>query len=161
MIHLEQFNQSDFQQLKNWISNEEELLQFAGTIFKFPLTDKQLLQYIRTEDVIPYKIVLNSTNEIIGHCELNLEKGNRRLSRILIGDKHQRGKSIGEAVVRKMAEQLFTYPETSQVDLNVYDWNQSAIRCYQKVGFTINPNKSSETIVNGKIWKGLNMILKK
>lgn len=50
-------------------------------------------------DKRPLKVILNSTNETIGHCELNFENGNNRLSRVLIGNKNVRGQKIGEQII--------------------------------------------------------------
>ncbi len=46
MIILQKFTSSDFELLKSWVKTEEELIQFAGTIFTFPLSDEQLKQYL-------------------------------------------------------------------------------------------------------------------
>lgn len=31
----------------------------------------------------------------------------------------------------------------SNIKLNVFDWNLSAIKCYENAGFKTNPNKNS------------------
>lgn len=159
MIRLEKFTESDFDTLISWVKNEEDLNQFAGPIFSFPLTKKQLRRYIKMADKKPFKIILDKTNKTIGHCELNFEKGNNRLSRILIGDQNARGKGYGKIIVSQMVNMLFENPAIDEVDLNVYDWNIGAIKCYQNVGFKIVPHNFNEQEVNGNIWKSLNMKL--
>ena len=52
MIKLEPFVQSDFQQLINWIDNEELLIQWCGSLFSFPLTMRSLEWYVRDTNVI-------------------------------------------------------------------------------------------------------------
>ena len=159
MIELQPFIEDDFETFKSWIESSEELFQFAGPIFMFPLTDEQLRKYIELKDKKPLKVVLLSTNETIGHCELNYENGNRRLSRILVGRKDLRGKRIGERIVYEMAKLFFQDPEVDMVDLNTFFWNKAAINCYEKVGFTINPKKSEIMSVNGNEWAKINMTL--
>jgi len=161
MIELKPFTELDFETFKSWIHTEEELFQFAGPIFSFPLTNKQLLDYIKMTDKKPLKVILKSTNQTIGHCEINFQNGVNRLSRILIGDKSLRGKKIGEQIVKQMATILFEDPSINEVDLNVFDWNKAALKCYENVGFRINPDQTNKMIVNGKIWTTLNMILKR
>jgi RimJ/RimL family protein N-acetyltransferase len=161
MIELRPFTEYDFATLKSWIHSEEELVQFAGPIFSFPLTDEQLWNYIQMTDKRPFKVVLVSTNETIGHCELNFENGINRLSRILVGRKELRGQKIGEQIVRKMVDLLFQDPKVNEVDLNAFEWNKGAVRCYEKVGFEINHEKTDKFPVNGKIWTRLNMSLKR
>lgn len=159
MIKLQPFTENDFDLFKSWIDNEEELFQFAGPIFSYPLTDEQLTGYIKMTDKKPLKVVLNSTQETIGHCELNHENGNNRLSRILIGKKELRGQKIGEQVVRKMVELLFQNPKINEVDLNVFDWNKGAIKCYKKAGFRINPKATTTHTKHGNVWTAINMVL--
>lgn len=114
------------------------------------MTDRKLL-----------KVILNSTNETIGHCELNFENGNYRLSRILVGNKDLRRQKIGEEIVRKMVDLFLLDQDVKEVDLNVFEWNKGAIRCYEKVGFRIDHDKTDELTVNGKISTILNMVLKR
>lgn len=161
MIELKPFTENDFDTFKSWIHSEEELYQFAGPIFSYPVTDQQLRDYIQMTDRKPLKVVLIATNKTIGHCELNFENGKYRLSRILVGDKNLRGQKVGEQIVRKMVDLFFQNEQVNEVDLNVFDWNKRAIKCYEKVGFKINPNKTGEMIVKGKVWTKLNMILKR
>ncbi len=161
MIELKPFTEEDFEPIKSWVSNAEELFQFAGPIFSFPLTDAQLRKYLDMEDKKPFKVVLKNTKETIGHCELNYENGNHRLSRILVGIKDLRGKGIGEQIVSEMVQLFFQNPEINEVDLNTFDWNKAAIHCYEKVGFKINPEKSDKMTINGKEWTRINMSLKR
>jgi len=46
MIKLEPFTSKDFLRLINWMDSERELVQFAGPIFSYPLTENQLTEYI-------------------------------------------------------------------------------------------------------------------
>lgn len=161
MIRLEPFTRKDFETFKSWIKDEEELFQFAGPILSFPIVDEELQKYLETPYLKPLKVVLDSNNKSIGHCELNFENGNHRLSRILIGDKTLRGQKVGEQIVQKMVELFFQDPKVNEVDLNVFDWNVGAIKCYEKVGFTINHENTDTMVVNGKTWTRLNMSLKR
>lgn len=161
MIKLYPFTENDFSIFKSWIHNEEELMQFAGAIFSYPLTDKQLTAYIKMVDRKPFKIVLKSTNQIIGHCELNFENGNNRLSRILIGQKELRGQKIGEHVVREMVNLLFQNPKITEIDLNVFNWNKAAIKCYEKVGFKTLHNNTSQISTKAGVFTKLNMVLQR
>ena len=56
MVTLDKFTNTDFASLKQWIKSEEELIQFAGTIFNYPLTDSQLENYLKQKDLEPFKI---------------------------------------------------------------------------------------------------------
>ena len=47
MIELKPFTENDFEIFKAWAANAEELFQFAGPVFSFPLTDEQLRNYLK------------------------------------------------------------------------------------------------------------------
>jgi hypothetical protein len=45
MIELQNFGEEDFDRLISWIKDEDEMIQFAGPAFTYPLTREQLLKY--------------------------------------------------------------------------------------------------------------------
>lgn len=161
MIQLEKFTKDDFDKFISWIDSEEELVQFAGPLFTYPLSHEQLNNYLLQQKKSPYKIRSIETSEIIGHCELNFENELPRLSRILIGEKSLRNKGIGTLVMHQLINLLFKTTTHTAVDLSVFDWNLNAIACYKKIGFTIRPELKSSMIVSGKNWDAFNMILRR
>ena len=82
MVELLEFSEDNFDLFKSLIIDKEQLFQFAGSIFSYPVTNEQLLKYIQMTDRKPFKVVLNSTNETIGHCEMNFENGTPRDLRV-------------------------------------------------------------------------------
>jgi len=162
MIHFLPFTADDFDTFKSWISDREELIQFAGTGFSWPISNKQLEKYINDPSVHPYKVVHNESNKTIGHCELYIpEDGIPKLCRIIIGDKSYRGKGIGSLIVKELLKLAFEITDSDRAELNVYDWNINAFNCYRKNGFVVNPAKQKTMFVNGKKWVSLNMVISK
>ncbi len=161
MIKLEPFTRLDFNRLISWIDSEEDLIQFAGPALTFPLTEDQLYKYLENQNTNAYKIVELSSQKVIGHCEIYLSETSAKLCRILIGDKSFRGKGFGFDAVNLMLYKCFNEFNYSLVELNVYDWNIGAIKCYEKAGFVVNPKKSKTIEVNNKIWTSINMFIKK
>ena len=159
MIHFQRFEAIDFDRLKSWITSEKELIQFAGPIFTFPLTDDQLEKYCTSNKREVFKIVLDETSEVIGHCEFNYENELPRISRVLIGDEKVRNRGIGTEIVRKMSVELFKNSEISKIDLNVFAWNDRAIHCYEKLGFRINATTVFGQPIEGEMWENHNMVL--
>lgn len=159
VIHFQPFTFNDFERLKSWISSEKELIQFAGPIFSHPLTNEQLEKYIASKDRKVCKIILDETAEIIGHCEFNFENGIHRISRVLIGDERFRNRGIGTEVIVKMSREFFNDKAVEAIDLNVFAWNDRAIKCYENIGFKINITTLFERKVDGEIWENHNMIL--
>jgi RimJ/RimL family protein N-acetyltransferase len=161
MIELKPFNKNDFQRLINWSSTEVILIQFAGPIFKFPLTIEQLENYVNARDRLPFKVIDSKTQDIIGHAEIlsTCDSKTLKICRILIGDESKRGKGFGQKIIEELLKICFIDKKMNTVELNVFNWNTGAIMCYEKIGFKINPSKSFKSEVDGNIWTALNMII--
>ncbi|MEJ7780848.1 MAG: GNAT family protein [Daejeonella sp.] len=144
MITLAYFTKDDFETLLNWIPNEELLLNWAGTQFRFPLTAKKLEGYIQEandfdrSDKFIYKAVDSESGQPVGHISLTaVNRYNRsaRITRVLVGDIAARGQGIGEQMVNALMKIGFEQLHLHRMSLGVYDINESAIRCYSKCGF--------------------------
>lgn len=118
--------------------------------------------YISDKKRYPFKVISIDTGEKIGHAEV-YTSGNRvaKLCRILIGDKKRRGEGIGEVIVKRLVEFSFKKLDALRIELNVCEWNTSAIKCYEKVGFIISPVISNITKFKNHEWTSINMTLDK
>ncbi len=162
MIKLKPFEKEDFEKLISWVGSGELLIQFAGFVFKYPLTKEQLRAYISDNKRHAFKTVNSETNETIGHAEIYLvEPKVALLCRILVGNEECRGKGLGQQIMRQLITYSFEKFNVGMVELNVFDWNTSAIKCYEKAGFKVNPDKVKTAEVNGVVWTAVNMTLQK
>ncbi len=137
MLKLEPFTQDDFSKLISWIDTKRELVQFAGDLFTYPLSEDQLHAYLSQEKLVAKKIIHIESGEVIGHCELNFLNEYPRLSRILIGNKQNRGLGYGAKIIRLMIDAIQKEIPTKQVELRVFGYNTNAIKLYKKEGFVI------------------------
>lgn len=143
MIELKYFEQSDFKQLIEWSGSPEFLMQWSGPSFTYPLDESQLINYINeanTEDsnIFIYKAILTSTGKTIGHVSLvNLDRKNNsaRIGRVLLGDTSVRGQGLGVKMIEEVLRIAFEDLKLHRVSLGVFDFNKSAIACYEKAGF--------------------------
>jgi len=74
----------------------------------------------------------------IGHIELaRIDRRNRSatLSRVLVGEPSRRGQGAGLEMVRQALRIGFEHVGLHRVDLVVFDFNASAIACYESAGF--------------------------
>ena len=158
MLIIEKFTVDDYFILDNWIQSEEELVQFAGPFFKFPLTIEQIEHYLGDEKRQVFKFISHDIEIPIGLAELySHSKEANKVARVLIGDKSYRGKGIGTQLIHWLVEYSFQHDEKKWVILNVYDWNEAAIRCYEKVGFKRTIGTSMISKVGKKMWKAIEM----
>lgn len=143
MVELKYFERSDFKQLINWIDSPAFLLQWGGPGFGYPLNDTQLEKYIENAnnenaETMVYKVIDNETGDTIGHISLGkIDRKNKsaRVGKVLVGDKNTRGKGIGQQMIKEILKIAFDELQLHRVSLGVFDFNVSAITCYEKAGF--------------------------
>ncbi|KAA0788805.1 GNAT family N-acetyltransferase [Bacillus sp. BPN334] len=138
VIKLKQFTRTDFKQLINWIDCEEFLIQWSGNVFTYPLHEQQLEKYIECKNTLAFKVIDEETIKVIGHISLgqidNINKS-ARIGKVLVGDTKMRGRSIGKHMIKAVLQIAFKELKLHRVTLGVYDFNTSAISCYEKIGF--------------------------
>ncbi|MFL5742601.1 MAG: GNAT family N-acetyltransferase [Flavisolibacter sp.] len=161
MIRLEKCDQSCYDTLISWVDSAEALMQFAGPAFTFPLTKEQLEKSLSDNKRFAFKVVDVGTALPIGQAEIYLSEKSAYLGSILIGNKRLRGKGVGKGIVSQLLAYAFDVLAQTKVELNVFDWNTGAIKCYEKVGLCINPSKRATRKVSGQTWTAINMFIDK
>ncbi len=145
-IQLEYFTRNDYDQLIGWVSDERSLINWTGSMFSFPLNHNSLDWYMENSnipgksEVLIYKAVDAATGDVVGHISLGgFSQKNRsgRISRVLVGNTAQRGLGICQSMVKEITRIGFEDLNLHRISLGVFSYNEAAIRCYQKAGFTI------------------------
>ena len=158
MITLEEFTPADFARLISWISDDTMLTQFAGPIFQYPLTEAQLYDYINAPLRRPFCV--RHQHRTVGHAEIMLsEDGVAKLCRLLIGAPEDRGRGLGEQMVRALVAICWKKYAVKAVELNAYEWNMAALRCYEKVGFVRQSPITTTCPKGGPPWRIVHMML--
>ena len=125
------------------MDSAESLMQFAGPGFTYPLTRQQLDKSLSDENRLAFKLVGTGSEMMVGYAEIYLTPESAYLGRILIGNPLDRGKGLGSQLVTLLVTYAFTVLAKAKVQLNVFEWNTGAIRCYEKAGFKWNLEKKS------------------
>ncbi|MFD6843622.1 GNAT family N-acetyltransferase, partial [Bacillus cereus] len=94
--------------------------------------------YIESANTLAFKVVDEETSDVIGHISLgqidNINKS-ARIGKVLVGNTKMRGRSIGKHMMKAVLHIAFDELKLHRVTLGVYDFNTSAISCYEKIGF--------------------------
>lgn len=143
MIELQYFTEADFEQLINWFDSKKEYIQWGGGGFGYPLTHDKLKSHIKDGNKegsksLIYKVVEKESGKAVGHISLeSIDRENRsaRVCRVLVGEDTMRGNGVGEAMMYEILTIAFDQLNLHRVSLGVYDFNHSAIKCYEKAGF--------------------------
>ena len=158
MIKLKPFAKDDYENLIAWINSEDLLVQIAGRQMTFPVTSEQLDISQSDRNRIAFSIINEETGRSVGHCELYRLENSAKIDRLIIGDPSMKGKGLCGPIIRLLLEYGFNILDQQQIELNVFEWNNVAIRCYEKAGFRKNPEKTMEFQLDGKEkWIAFNM----
>ncbi|WP_313214206.1 GNAT family protein [Soonwooa sp.] len=108
-----------------------------------------------------YTFSVFKNEKLIGHAQIFEIENSFLLGRILIGEKENRGQGYGQMIVESLLDFGFKKFNNKNAELNVFDWNISAIKYYEKIGFRISPDLKKEVQINNKIWTSVNMTMVK
>lgn len=126
------------QKNKEWLEKEQEK---AGTTqFTFPL------RTIEDDRLIGF-VGLFAIKWIHGEAWLGIG----------LGDKSYWGKGYGSDAVRLALRYAFAELNLYRVSLEVFEYNQRAVRAYQKAGFTIEGRSRGEILRQGRRWDIISM----
>jgi len=161
MIILKTFEKKDIPELLDWMkySDAEFLIQFAGPKYRFPLDEKQLLDTLYDKSILVFKAIDETTGAMIGHCQLmriDLRNKSASIGRVLIKP-NDRGLGYGYAMLKELINYAASILELKQLNLRVFDFNQSAIRCYLKLGFVESKRKDVVFREINKTWNYITM----
>lgn len=159
MIRLRTFEHQDFKILNSWIENPRYLMQFAGAALSFPLTEEQFFEDLKNPKRNAFSVLDEESKNIIGHAQILEKDATFLLGRILIGPENHRGKGLGQIIVQQLLDFGYQHFPNKSAELNVFDWNIGAIKCYEKFGFKLNPKIKKEVQIGNEIWTSVNMIL--
>ncbi|WP_150467982.1 GNAT family N-acetyltransferase [Francisella sp. SYW-9] len=137
MIELEKFTQKNIPELLSQLEGQDIrfLYQFGGINYKFPLDSNQIIQTMESRSNLLFN-VLDNNGKSIGHCQIiRLDQKNRKASigRLLIY-KEYRSKGYGKLMIQG----LLGFAKSiglQYITLRVFDFNISAIKCYENMGF--------------------------
>lgn len=150
MSMLKPYANTDFKLLKSWVTDADLLFQFAGTDFHYPITEQQITVYkARNPDRHFYIGYYDDEAAAFGEI-IPQQNAAFRLGRLIVGNPQLRGKGLGYRFVKDLVDECRGTFHAKVVDLFVWEENYSAIRCYQKAGFSFTDEPSFLLQYNNK-----------
>ena len=139
-MRLRPFDRPDFDRLRGQFASKEELRAWSGNYFRFPLDSAQIRDHWQATSKSGSALLLcaelSGTEGFAGYGELSRFTVNQSafLSRVLV-PKNLRGQGFSVHFVHSLLGHAFGTLGLHRVELNVYEKNEAALRCYERVGF--------------------------
>ena len=149
--YLSPINIDDAGKYVEWLADIEvsRFLQITHQILTENI-EKEILRKLSNECILA--IVDKETDELIGSCGfIEIDNLNKKAEfGIFIGNKDFWGKGYGKEATNLTLDFGFNILNLNNIMLKVYSYNNSAIKCYEKCGFTIIGRRRASRIINGK-----------
>ena len=141
LVRLRAFDNSDLMQCLNY-SNDYKVMRGASGAILYPSTvddEARAMGQSTSYTAGEYQFAIETKEErrFIGKCGFTRVNWKNRLAElaILIGDKEYRGKGYGTDAIQTLCRFGFEEMNLHKIKATVFDFNQSALRCYEKCAF--------------------------
>jgi RimJ/RimL family protein N-acetyltransferase len=165
MIELVPFEPVHFAALISWFPTEALAVQWAGPTVTAPLDETQLQAMLdEGQGDPPARLCWTARksdshgDRIVGHAQLGFDwrNGIARLSRVAVAPE-ARGQGLASPMLAQVIARAFAFPEIERVELNVYPFNEPALRAYAGLGFVQEGLRRSSARVGSERWDTIHM----
>ena len=137
-VYLSPLNIEDAETYIKWLNDRSVTDGLGDTYLNFNLIiEKDWLEENLKKGSHIYAIVLNETDELIGNVgveDIKPAHGTATVG-IFIGEAQNRGKGYGTEALNLLVGYAFGVLNLQNIMLMVFEFNQNAVKSYQKVGF--------------------------
>lgn len=155
----------DFDEIKNWVSDERTHAMWCADLIQYPIEkenfDKVMLEAAIKFGDSPY-VATTDDGQVVGFfCySVNL-RTNAGMLKFVMVHPSQRGKGLGKEMLQLAIEYAFHITKVDTVSLNVFPENTSAQKCYESVGFAVRKTDCDAFRFKEESWGRCNMVIKK
>ena len=153
----------DYEYLEHWVNDERIHVLWCARLLPWPLTREALdaflerdarewggFAYVATEDDgKPIGFFLYSTNV----------KENSGFLKFIVLDPELRGRGYGVRMIKLALKYAFEITGVTSVQLNVFQVNAAAVRCYEKAGLKVRAVEENAFRYREEIWARCNMVI--
>ena len=157
-LYLSPMNVEDAETYVNWLNsrNVSDNLGMTASVVRVP-GEKEYIESKKSNDY-DFSIVLND-DTLIGNISLmhvDNVSGKATLG-IFIGDESNRNKGYGTEAIKLLVDYGFNILRLHNIDLNVFDFNEQAIKSYEKAGFKEYGRRHESYFLDGKYHDEISM----
>jgi RimJ/RimL family protein N-acetyltransferase len=157
LVRLREYRKEDISLKINYI-NDSEVLGYLESGIPYPVTLNEELKWFESisafRDSYRFAIETIEDNIYIGDCGINSIDWKNSIASVVIfiGSKDYWGKGYGTEAMQTLLTFIFNQININKVRLNVYSFNERAIKSYEKCGFKREGVLRQEIFRNGRYY---------
>ena len=167
MMKLRTYNAvKDYEYIKNWITDERMHVLWCANRIPYPVTQENFRIFMEN-DAAQWGgrayVATEDNNDIpIGFFMINVNETEKSaFCKCIIVDSSVRGKGYGTGMMKLVKEFAFGELGAVIVQLNVFDANPGAKRCYEKAGFEAESFTADSITFGTESWGHYRMVARK
>ena len=164
LVRLREYRKEDLPTVVSYLNNPEvKKYMKPGVPFPLTLTDEE--KWFEHQSFLNpnynFAIETQSDGKYIGGCGLkDVDWKNRHTEvGIFIGDVEYQGKGYGTDAMNVLIDFIFKEMDLNKIKLDVYAFNERAIKSYEKCGFVVEGRFKDELFRFGKYHDTIRMAL--
>lgn len=157
-VRLRELRVEEAPQLQKWM-NDLRLAQCLRGGAALPYTLEQERQWVLDNgaaraDSCQFSVERLEDGRLIGGCGYFDYSGQRRSCKVgfFIGDADMRGRGYGTDMIQTLLRLCFTELGVRKVSLNVFAYNERAVRLYERLGFVREGTFREEVFCRDRWW---------
>lgn len=155
----------DYKYLEKWIDGERTHSLWCANLLPYPLTRENLRAFLEKDAAdwggSAYVATEDDGTTVGFFCySVNMETNSGFLKCVIV-DSHKRGTGCGCAMILLALEHAFSVTGAEYVQLNVFEENTAAVKCYEKAGFVVRAIDKNIFSYKDEQWSRCNMICRK
>ncbi len=156
---------TDYEFIQNWINDERTHALWCANRIPYPMTFEKL-QEVLEKDAQEWGgcayVATEENGQPVGFFVLSINASdNSGFLKFVIVDKEMRGKGYGTQMLEMMLKYSIETLGVSTVQLNVFDVNDKAKRCYSNTGFVVDSITENVFVFKEETWGRCHMIISK
>ncbi|SEP60056.1 Protein N-acetyltransferase, RimJ/RimL family [Lachnospiraceae bacterium NE2001] len=153
---------SDFEAMKDWVTDEKTHAMWCANLIKYPLSKEHLAETLKEVSNrfgdVPY-VAITDDDKVAGFfCYSFNNETKEGMLKFVVVDPEARGKGVARDMLGLAIEQGFENPEAIGLQLNVFPENLRAKKCYEKAGFIERNLTPNAFTYKDESWGRCNMV---
>lgn len=153
----------DYEYLEKWIDSERTHALWCANLIPYPLSRQSLHDFLEKnalEWTDSAYAATDDNGEMIGFfCYSVNIADNTGFLKFVVVDDQRRGAGWGAQMLQLALQYAFHITKVGLVQLNVFDENTAAKRCYKKVGFATESIARNVFSYKDELWSRCHMIV--